>query len=139
MIEGKEYIEIVRSFYVFLEVEFGFENVKETIRGNVFYDVEYKDKERIISISYENIEDHLEVIVFMLQNGKMPDYDDKTKTLHIQQLNRSVMKNVSKTELNLNAEYFSKYKTDSGLEIKLLKEAKELRLCMKHFSELKLI
>ena len=79
MVEDLEYIETVKLYYSFLETEFGLSKVNETINGNAFYDVEFKDKERVISISYENIEDHLEVIVFMLQNGKMPDYDDKKK------------------------------------------------------------
>ncbi|WP_437922465.1 hypothetical protein [Sphingobacterium sp. LRF_L2] len=136
MIEGEEYIEVVKEFYSFLETDFGFSKVNETINGNAFYDVEFRDKERIISISYENIEDHLEVIVFMLQNGKMPDYDDKTKTLHLKQLNRLVMAKASKEEIHLNAAYFAKYNAKNEIERKLLKEAKELRLCLKHFSEL---
>lgn len=78
----------------------------------------------------------MEVIVFLLQNGKMPDYDDKTKTLHLKQLNRLVMAKASKEEINLNAEYFAKYNAKNELERKLLKEAKELRLCLKHFNEL---
>lgn len=136
MVEDLEYIETVKLYYSFLETEFGLSKVNETINGNAFYDVEFKDKERVISISYENIEDHLEVIVFMLQNGKMPDYDDKTKTLHLKQLNRLVMAKASKEEINLNAEYFAKYNAKNELEWKLLKEAKELRLCLKHFNEL---
>ena len=136
MVEDLEYIETVKLYYSFLETEFGLSKVNETINGNAFYDVEFKDKERVISISYENIEDHLEVIVFMLQNGKMPDYDDKKKTLHLKQLNRLVMAKASKEELNLNAEYFAKYNAKNELERKLLKEAKELRLCLKHFNEL---
>jgi len=136
MVEDLEYIETVKLYYSFLETEFGLSKVNETINGNAFYDVEFKDKERVISISYENIEDNLEVIVFMLQNGKMPDYDDKTKTLHLKQLNRLVMAKASKEEINLNAEYFAKYNAKNELERKLLKEAKELRLCLKHFNEL---
>jgi hypothetical protein len=136
MVEDLEYIEAVKLYYSFLETEFGFSKANETVNGNAFYDVEFKDGERIISISYENIEDQLEVIVFMLQNGKMPDYDDKTKTLHLQQLNRLVMVKANKEEINSNAEYFAKYKVKNELERKLLKEAKELRLCLKHFSEI---
>ena len=37
MIEGKEYIKIVKQFYSFLETEFGFKIVNETINGNAFY------------------------------------------------------------------------------------------------------
>ncbi|MGJ1267262.1 hypothetical protein ACR78F_04950 [Sphingobacterium spiritivorum] len=136
MIEGNQYIAVVKQFYSFLETDFGFSKINEIINGNAFYDVEFRDKERIISISYENIEDHLEVIVFMLQNCKMPDYDDKTKTLHLKQLNRMVMAKASKAEISLNAAYFAKYNANNEIEKKLLKEAKELRLCLKHFSEL---
>ena len=136
MIEGNLYIAVVKQFYSFLETDFGFSKINETINGNALYDVEFRNKERIISISYANIEDHLEVIVFMLQNGKMPDYDDKTKTLHLKQLNRMVMAKASKAEISLNAAYFAKYDANNEIEKKLLKEAKELRLCLKHFSEL---
>jgi hypothetical protein len=139
MIDGSEYIKIVKSFYSFLESEFGLNTTNETINGNAFYDVEYRDAQKVISISYENIEDHLEVIVFKLQNGKMPDYDDKSKTLHLNQLNKLVMPKVDKTEMSSNAEYFSKYNAKDELERKLLKEAKELRLCLKHFNELQTV
>jgi len=132
MIEGQEYLDAVKQFYSFLETEFGFSKINETIDGNSFYDVEFKNKERIISISYENIEDHLEVIVFMLQNGILPDYDDKTKTLHLKQLNEQVMATASKEEIILNAGYFVKYKAKNEIERVLLKAAKELRLCLKH-------
>lgn len=136
MIEEFEYIQKVKLYYSFLESEFGFSKIIETINGNAFYDVEYKGKEMIISISYENIEDHLEVIVFILQNGEMPHYDDKTKTLHLKHLNRLLMVKTSKEEINLNAKYFAKYNAKNELERKLLKEAKELRLCLKHLNEL---
>lgn len=135
MVENVEYIDLVKLYYSFLETEFGFTEINETINGNAFYDVEFKNNERIVSISYENIEDHLEVIIFMLQNGKMPDYDDKTKTLHLSQLNRLVIAKTSIEEIKLNAKYFTKYNAKNELERKLLKEAKELRLCLKHFNE----
>ena len=136
MVEDLEYIETVKLYYSFLETEFGFKKTNETINGNTFYDVEFSDNEKVVSISYENIEDHLEIVVFMLQNGKVLDYDDKTKTLHLKQLNRLVMAKASEREINANAEYFTNYTTKSSLERKLLKEAKELRLCLKHFNEI---
>ena len=136
MIEDLECIETVKLYYSFLETEFGFSKINETINGNAFYDVEFINKETIISISYENIEDHLEVIVFMLQNGKMPDYDDKTKTLHLKQLNKLTMAQTSKEEINLNAKYFANYNSKNELERKLLKEAKELRLYLIYFNKL---
>ena len=137
MIEGKKYIEIVKQFYSFLETEFGYKKLNEIVNGSAFYDVEFKNKETVVSISYENIEGHLEVIVFMLQDGKMPDYDDKTNTLHLKYLNRLIMGKISKEVINLNAEYFAKYNAKNEIEQHILKGAKELRLCLKHFNELK--
>ncbi|OCB71796.1 hypothetical protein [Flavobacterium crassostreae] len=136
MIDSIEYIKNVNDYFRFLITEFDFKLLEEKVRGNAFYDIQYKDNSRIISISYENIEDYLLVTVFMLQNGEMPNYDDKTKTLHLKQLNRLVIAKLSKEEINLNAEYFTKYNAKSELERKLLKEAKELRLCLKHFKEI---
>lgn len=135
MIDGEDYTETVKLLFSFLETEFGFKIEKETINGNVFYDIEFtNNKKKVISISYENIEDNLEVIVFLLQNGRMPEYDDKTKTLHLKQLNRQVMTKISKEDITLNAEYFAKYKIRNKIEQKLLNAAKELRLCLRNFS-----
>lgn len=136
MIEGDEYIKIVNQIYSFLETDFSFSKGNETINGNAFYDIEFRDKERVISISYENIEDHLEIIVFILQNGKLPDYDDKTKTLHLSQLNTLVLSTVDKNEMYLNNEFFANFRAMNELERKLLKGAKELRLCLKHFKNI---
>lgn len=37
MVEGLEYIEIVKLYYSFLESEFGFIKSNKTINGNDFY------------------------------------------------------------------------------------------------------
>jgi sensor histidine kinase YesM len=136
MMESSEYIKNVNGYFGFLITELNFKLLEQKIRGNAFYDIRYKDNSRVISISYENIKDYLLVTVFMLQNGEMPDYDDTTKTLRLNQLNRLVIAKARKEEIVLNAEYFAKYKAKNELERKLLKEAKELRLCLKKFSEI---
>lgn len=135
MIEGIKYTKIIRSFYSFLEIEYEINDIKETINGNAFYDIEYKDSQRIISISYENIEDHLEVIVFKLINGKMPDYDDKSHTLHLKKLKGMLFSQMSEEELENNENYFSKYEAKNKLEKKILTGAKDLRLCLIHFEK----
>lgn len=138
MKEGNQYVNTVKNYFEFLISEFRFRILEEKIRGNAFYDVQYIDSKRIISISYENIEDYLLVIIFILQNGKLPDYDNKTKTLHLNQLNAKILTNIDKKEINLNNEYFSKFHAIDELERKLLKSAKELRLCLIHFDELQI-
>ena len=77
---------------------------EEKERGNAFYDVQYRNKDKIVSVSYENIEDYLQVIVFLLERGRMPDYDDKTKTLHLNHLNGLVMSKVGKDEISSNTQ-----------------------------------
>jgi len=134
MIEGNQFIETVKSYFAFLESEFNFKVLEEKIIGNAFYDVQYRDETRLVSVSYENIEDYLLVTIFMLRNGELPDYDDKTKTLHLNQLNAIVLPRVDKTEISLNSDNFSMFQPRNELERKLLKSAKELRLCLKHFS-----
>ena len=134
MMEGNQFIETVKDYFAFLESEFNFKVSEEKILGNAFYDVQYRNKTRVVSVSYENIEDYLLVIVFMLQSGELPDYDDKTKTLHLNQLNAIVLPKVDKIEIDLNNEYFLKFQSKNELERRLLKSAKELRLCLKHFN-----
>ncbi|MGV8096318.1 MAG: hypothetical protein AB2L24_31065 [Mangrovibacterium sp.] len=136
MIDGKDYVDTVKKYYSFLNTEFNMSITDEKVRGNAFYDVQYGDKTKVISINYENIEDYFQVTIFKLQNGKMPDYDDKTKTLHLNKLNAAVISKADKSEINLNNEYFVKFNAKDELERKLLKSAKELRLCLKHLNEL---
>lgn len=133
MVDGKIYIEIVKLFFAFLITEFGFRQTKETENGNAFYDVEYWDAKRAVSVSYENIEDYLQVLVFKLKNGKLPDYDDKTHTLHLQELTRVILSKIDKKEIEDNNALFNKFESKDDLERKLLKSAKELRLTLKHW------
>lgn len=136
MMSSKKYIDIVKLFFSFLITEYGFKLLKETENGNAFYDVEYSDAEKNISISYENIEDYLQVIVFKLKNGKLPDYDDKTRTLHLNELNKKVLSGINKKEIEENNVEFNKFDTDDELERKLLKSAKELRLVLKRWDKI---
>jgi hypothetical protein len=133
MISGEDYVKAVRTFFSFLDTDFGFIKTKETINGNAFYDVEFEATGKVISVSYENIADHLEVIVYLLENKAMPHYDDRSKALHLKQLNNSILTDISQDEFESNAVYFADHKTESKIDKMLLKEAKELRLCLKHF------
>jgi hypothetical protein len=133
MIEGDNYINAVKTFFSFLETEFEMNIIIEKQRGNIFYDIQYGDQTKIISISYENITDYMQIIVFLLDKGKMPNYDDKTRTLHLNVLNKSVVSKVDKMQITANIQYFAKYNATNKLERDLLKKAKELRLCISNF------
>lgn len=136
MIEGENYMKIVDDYFDFLKTEFGFSKSEEKIRGSSFYDAHYVNEERIISISYENLEDYLQIIVFMLIDGQLPDYDDKSKTLHLNHLNSLLMAKIEKDAIINNNQYFSKYNVKTELERKLLKGARELRICLMNFDKI---
>jgi hypothetical protein len=136
MISGKEYLEIVKQYFSFLSLELGFEPLKETINGNAFYDVEYKNSDKIISISYENIEDYLSVIVFELKNGIVPDYNDKARTFHLQELSSEIISKLNQLEIRENSMIFKKFIASGGFEKRLLKSAKDLRMVLIHWSKL---
>ncbi|KIO76863.1 hypothetical protein TH53_12195 [Pedobacter lusitanus] len=139
MIDGKEYVKTVKEYFSFLETEYNMDLSEEVVNGSFYYDVSYKDKEHAISVSYENAEDYLQVIIFILHNGKLPNYDDKTKTLHLNRFNSKILSTASKSDLSLNNEYFLKFESEDGLKRKLLKSAKELRLFLKYFNDLNMV
>lgn len=131
MISGTEYLSAVKLFFSFLENEFEMKISEEKTRGNSFYDIQYADDEKIISISYENIESYLQVIILKLENGKLPDYDNKDSTLHLNNLNREIFSLIHKRQIKENSNLFNKFHPKNELERKLLKSAKELRIVLK--------
>lgn len=112
--------------------EFNYTEFNITLREGLFYDLEYKKDDLIISISYENREDYLQVILFKLINGKKPDYDDKQLTIHLDKLNNILLKTLNASDFKENEKYFTSFNASSNFERKLLKCSKELRLCLKH-------
>lgn len=132
MVNSNKFLDTVKDYFSFLVTEFEYRLLEEKIRGNAFYDIQYTDDIRIISISYENIEDYLLVTVFLLQDGGLPNYDDKSKTLHLNKLIATVIPVTSKNEIDQNNAFFEhfSYSSVDDLERKLLKSARELRLCL---------
>jgi|SRR6185437_1523483 len=136
MIDKNQYLEKIRDYFSFLIQDYNYILIKEKIMGNFYYDVQYTDKIKIVSVSYENIEDYLQVIISMLQNGKHPNYNVTTKTLHLNKLNEIIFPIVDENEIGLNNQYFLKFQPSDEFEKKILKSAKELRLCLNHFDEI---
>ncbi len=136
MVDSSSYIETVKKYFSFLVTEFSFPKISDKINGNAFYDVEFSNKTKTISISYENISDYLQIIVFKLDKGVLPDYDDKSKTLHLAALNKIALTKATKDDFTQNNLFFSNFSPASQLERQLLKAGKDLRLCLKLLPEL---
>jgi len=136
MIEENKFIDYVTRTFNFLQTEFQFRLGKRMANGNVFYDVEYTDdKTKIISISFETIENFLQVTLFTMDNGMRSDYDDSSKTFHLNQLNEQILSTLDKDEFEQNNEYFKNLETKNEIEKTILKSAKDLRLCLKHIND----
>lgn len=132
MISGDEYILLVKTYFKFLEKEFNYREKNITKRSSLFYDVEYQRDNIIISISYENREEYLQVIMFKTKNGVLPNYDDKESTIHLEVLNSKILKHLTSEDFKENDRAFSAGLTSDKIENVLLKSAKELRLCLKN-------
>lgn len=107
---------------------------KEKVNGNAFYDIQFRDKNNVVSVSLENIENYFQVILFKLDHGQLPDYDDKTRTIHLEELNKRFLATLDKEEFNNNDRHFEDIKTDDKIEKQILKSAKDLRLCFKQMN-----
>jgi hypothetical protein len=133
MITGDQFTESVEKLFSFLNADLAFSDVSKKIRNGLFYDIEFKSIDKIISVSYEAREDYLQIILFKLKDGEMPDYDDPKMTIHLDQLNKAIMPLVEPSEITENNNYFASKKASSNIEKQLLKAAKELRLCLRNF------
>ena len=130
MITSEKYTDFVKQTFSFLENEFDYEIGTININGTIFYDVEYNKKNTIISISLETLENYIRIIVFKLENGIRPDYYDKTKTIHLNQLTKEIIPTLKKFDLQQNQIYFEKVRAETEIEKSILKGAKELRICL---------
>src|SRR3954471_8007242 len=123
MIEPKDYAEKVEEYFGFLIEEFGFKLLEKKIKGNVYYDVQYRKNDKLISISYENIEDYLLVIIFILHDNQLPQYDDEEKTLHLNKLTAQILPTLDGGEIQMNSRVFGNFRANNEVEKKLLKLA----------------
>jgi hypothetical protein len=136
MIASRAYLDAAKAYFHFLIPEFGFSLSTETARSAVFYDLHYRSATQVISISYENLEDYFQVIVYQWVNQQLPNYDDKRRTLHLQALNQALGVIVGPADWIGNQHHFRAFKPEGTVQRQLLKSAKELRLCLTHFDQL---
>ncbi|MCO4292017.1 hypothetical protein NF867_03965 [Solitalea sp. MAHUQ-68] len=134
MIDSDKFQNFVKRTFSFLVTEYGMTLDKEKINGNAFYDIQFRDKDKVISVSLENIENYFQVILFNLNNGQLPDYDDKTRTIHLTELNKKFLTALDKKEFEDNDRQFADIVTEDKTEKQILKSAKDLRLCLKQMN-----
>jgi LytS/YehU family sensor histidine kinase len=98
--------------------------------NTLLHAVRYEKDNTLISISYDVRDDNLQVIIYKLRHGMMPDYDDKTRTIHLNSLNTKLLPMIEKDAFLENNSYVQEFSATNDSEHKLLKLTKELRLCL---------
>ena len=134
MIQADRFIEVVDRTFSFLVTDYKMAQDGAKISGNVFYDICYRDTVKVISISLETIEDIFQVILFRLDDGKLPDYDDKSRTIHLNRMTTDILPTVDKPEFAANNRFFQDIQPADKTEELILKSAKELRLCLRYYN-----
>lgn len=135
MSKGDFFIQKVKALFSFLVDDNDFKVLNDVLTPNIFYKVSYSDSKIVVSISYEDFTENLNILIYQLADGIESDYDDRTKTRSLNTLNRLVLPKLGKDDHLENSKYFKGIACDSKLERELLKRAKELRLCFLHSSE----
>ncbi|MDP4216254.1 MAG: hypothetical protein Q8927_08630 [Bacteroidota bacterium] len=136
MIDAAAYFEEVKRYFIYLITEYSFWIRDEEIRANVYYDLRFRSQEKEISISYENLEDYFLVRLYLLHDGQMPKFNDKEGIMDLRKLNEVIISRLDKQEILLNNEFFANFSPSNLIGREILKAAKDLRLCLKHFDEL---
>ena len=132
MIEPERFKQVVKQSFSFLVTEHEMKFEKEVIQGNSFYDLTYSNDHRAISVSLENVENYFLVILFKLKGGQLPNFDDKTRTIHLSELTKSILTKIDNKDFVENNEFFQEIDVHGSTENLILKSAKELRLCLKY-------
>jgi len=100
---------------------------KFTISGRM-YDATYEKSNKSLSISYEPGDEYLEIILFEKNGEKLSDYDDRTTTKSLSDLNRQYTINIKNTDINKIDESFNSLVAENKELMQLKKKARELNI-----------
>ena len=94
---GQDYLRLSTDAFVPFLSELGFRMDAPSISGR-FYRVSFTSVRHQVSLSYEPGDDAFFVVVFSREGGQLSDYDDRTKTPRLSDLNKRYMHLVSASE-----------------------------------------
>ena len=133
MIMRDDFYNDIKNYFNYLVTEFDCKICNERYDNSLLFEIEYcSKKDIIVSISYDVRNDFIQIILFIKKNGMMPDYDDKSHTIHLTELNKKILPLMKKLDFENNNKYFSNFAINKGDN--LLKQAKDLRLCLYNVS-----
>jgi hypothetical protein len=120
------------SVFQFLTEEFGYEVAGTTSVRDVYQEIVFGKTGQVISVSYENADDDLQVVLFKVKDGKLPDFDDETHTLHLTDMTDDVLARLTPGQIQEYKKWFSDINSETRLDKQLQESAAWLRLCLRH-------
>ena len=127
MITREGYYYVVRKYFSFLVEKYDFFEQKTKSQNTLLYDIEYADKDMIISISYEIMGEGVNIVIFKILDGIRSDYDDYENTIHLNRIMKSSQKEEVIKQFKASKPLFEHFgKPESNFETELLKKAELL-------------
>lgn len=132
-INEEQYFGVVTAYFSFLVTELGFNLSREYTNSSFFMMAEYRRGiELLVSIPYEQGNDYLDIMIFRLDNGREPHYDDLSRNLQLRRITDEILAGVSRNEKVANSKLFSQFHAGTDIEKRLLNAAKAMRLASLH-------
>lgn len=124
MINREEYYNAVKKYFGFLVERYDFLVLDKKSQNTMLYDVEYTDKNHIISISYEIMGEGVNIVIFKILNNQRSDYDDYANTIHLNRIMESSQREDIIKHLKVSKSLFEHFgNPESKVEEELLKKA----------------
>ena len=117
-------------------VLFGFSIPARFNLSGRLYDATYEKHNKSLSISYEPSDEYLEIMLFEKCGNNLSDYDDRSATKSLSDLNKQYAINVKDTAIKKIDKYFSGFALVNEESILLRKQARELNFCFHKMNEL---
>ncbi len=134
----KDFTEMINKAFIPFLKDLGFIMDSQNISGK-FYKVSFSDSTHKVNIAYEPSEkERLFVVIFRI-NSPLSEFDNRSKSPSLSNLNSLFMNQISTDQRVLNDEYFKNIEIKDEDGKLMLKTAKELRLVLpKYLDSLKL-
>lgn len=127
---GRDFERIVTQVYTPFLVELGFSVVALHHSGRS-YSVRFASGTHRISLSYEPGDEWANLVVSDTPNPSLAEFDDRTRSPRLSDLNRKYMSQVTEDDRRSNNLYFGAETSGSPQETQLFKWARELRLLLR--------
>lgn len=131
MISQNDFEHDIKKYFNFLESEFKYIFVGTVANGNVYFDCEFQKNNKTVSISYEVIEDYLQIFIIESRKKILTEKTKYQKIENLKEVRKKYFSHINKQKFRMVKQYFSNYCTETKFQKKLLKNAESLFIYFK--------